>query len=265
MSVLPPVVGALVAAAYLLTARRMRRRGDRWPVGRDLAWVLGWCLVAAVLVVDGVVPAVVGPFAGHLAGHLLLGMAAPLLLVLGRPVTLALRAVGPGAARALLVRVARSRPVAVLTFPPVAAAIDAGGLWMIYRTPLFGMTHHHPVAHVLVHLHVVAAGVLFSWAVCGLDPVRRRSGLVLRGGALVAAAAAHAVLAKTLYVAGPPGTTFDVADLERAAMLMYYGGDVVEIALAVVLARQWYRSGGFGRGGRRARASSPVPVPPQIA
>ena len=40
-------------------------------------------------------------FAAHMAGHLLRGMAAPLVLVLGAPVTLALRALPVAEARTL--------------------------------------------------------------------------------------------------------------------------------------------------------------------
>ena len=47
------------------------------------------------------------------------------------------------------------------------------------------------------------------------------------------------MLAKTLYGEPPPGTAF-TADLARGAELMYYGGDLVEIAVALVLAAQWY-------------------------
>ncbi len=69
----------------------------------------------------------------HVAGHLLLGMVAPLLLVTAAPVTLALRALPRERARTLG-RLLRSRPLAVLTHPAVAALLDVGGLWLLYRT-----------------------------------------------------------------------------------------------------------------------------------
>jgi putative membrane protein len=37
--------------------------------------------------------------------------------------------------------------------------------------------------------------------------------------------------------------SYALADLHLASQVMYYGGDVVEIALATVLAHQWYRLG----------------------
>ena len=88
----PVALVALLAAAvlYLVGLRRTRDRSP-WPRPRTAAWMAG-------LLCAGV--GLVGPFAAlahssfpvHMAGHVLVGMLAPLLLVLGRPVTLALRA-----------------------------------------------------------------------------------------------------------------------------------------------------------------------------
>ncbi|MCZ9343062.1 cytochrome c oxidase assembly protein, partial [Streptomyces sp. TRM76130] len=101
-----------------------------------------------------------------------------------------------------------------------------------------------------------------SFALCRLDPVRRHRGLALRAATLLAAGAAHAVLAKSLYATGPPGTAFTPADLRLGAQVMYYGGDLVEVALALVLAVQWYAAAGRRRTRRPARSAN-RPVPPR--
>ncbi len=148
-------------------------------------------------------------------------MAAPLLLVLGRPLTLVLRTLPPGRTRRVCWPSTHSRPAAWLLFPPLAALLDIGGLWLLHRTPLLAATHHRPLLGTAVHLHVLAAGLLFTFAVCRLDPVRRRWSLAWRGTTLLAAGWAHAVLAKTLYAAPPPGTGFAADDVHTAARLMY--------------------------------------------
>ncbi|MFI6469783.1 cytochrome c oxidase assembly protein [Streptomyces sp. NPDC050516] len=244
-------------AGYLLAAARLRRRGDRWPLARDLAFAAG----AAVLLAAALVTPPGGPFTAHMAQHVATGMVAPLLLVLARPVTLALRSLPPGGRRRLLA-VLRSRPVGLLVNPPVAALLDLGGLWLLYRTPLFAAAHERPWLAALVHVHVFAAGLLFSAAVCSLDPLPRRHGVVLRSAALVGAGGAHAVLAKTLYATAPPGTGFAPGDLSAAAELMYYGGDLVEIALAAVVGLQWYAAGGrrLAREGRRTAGTGEPPA-----
>ena len=222
--------------AYSAGAARLRRRGDRWPVLREVSFIAA----ALSLLAADALPLPGGEFTSHMAQHLIIAMATPLLIVLSRPVTLILRALAPGPVRRGLVRTMHSRPVSVLAFPPFAALLDVGGLWLLYRTRLFADTHDNPWQHEAVHLHMLATGLLFTFAVCQLDPVRRRHGTVLRAATLVAAATAHDVLAKVLYGAAPPGTDFSAADVSQGAQLMYYGGDVVEIALAVVLAVQWY-------------------------
>jgi putative membrane protein len=244
---------ALIAAAlYLAAAVRLRRRGDAWPGWRSLSFATGCVALAA--------PSPGGPFTAHMVEHLVMGMFAPLLLVSARPVTLLLRALPTGRFRRALVAGARSRPAAVLVFPPVAAVLDVGGLWVLYRTGLFAAAHDDPWLHALVHLHVCVAGVLFSAAICQLDPVRHRSSFVLRASTLVAAGAAHAVLAKSLWAVPPPGTAFSPADLRRGAEVMYYGGDLAEIGLAVVIAVGWYAAGGrtLRRSRRRAAFSRPA-------
>ncbi|MFE9680677.1 cytochrome c oxidase assembly protein [Streptomyces sp. NPDC006285] len=238
------VAAALLAvAAYVTAASRLRRRGDAWPRWRDGSFTAGGIAVAGAAVAG--LPR--GPFTGHMIQHLAVGMVAPLLLALARPLTLALRVLAPGPARRGLLAVAHSRPAGWLVFPPLAALLDVGGMWLLYRTGLFAATQRQPLTHALVHTHLLAAGLLFTFAVCRLDPVRRRWSLAVRGATLLAAGAAHGVLAKTLYAVPPPGTAFDGADLREGARWMYYGGDVVEAALAVVLGVGWYTSRGRAR------------------
>ncbi|MFK4069834.1 cytochrome c oxidase assembly protein [Streptomyces sp. NPDC029674] len=244
----------LAAAAYLLAAGRLRQRGDSWPWWRDVSFAAGGSGVAWAAV--GPLPG--GPFTAHMVQHLIIGMAAPLLLVLARPLTLTLRTLSPGAARRELLTLARSRPVTWLLFPPLAALLDVGGLWLLYRTELFATMRHEPWLHAVVHAHVLAAGLLFTFAVCQLDPVRHRWSLTVRGATLLAAGAAHAVLAKSLYATTPPGTSFTAADLHTGAQVMYYGGDLAEAALAVVMAATWYRAAGRARTARRSARKGPA-------
>ncbi|MCF3118303.1 cytochrome c oxidase assembly protein [Streptomyces arenae] len=245
-------VGALLAAfAYAAAAGRLRRRGDAWPRRRDAVFALGSAGVAWAAA--GGLPG--GPFGRHVIQHVIVGMAAPLLLVLARPLTLVLRSLGPGRVRRVLTALARSSPVGVLLFPPFAALLDVGGLWVLYRTDLFAAMRDRPLMAAVVHAHMLAAGLLFTFAVCGLDPVRRRWGLAVRGGTLLAAGAAHGALAKSLYAA-PPAPGITPADLHGGAQWMYYGGDAVEVALAVVLGVSWYAAAERARARRLRRTSS---------
>ncbi len=231
-----PFVVALVA--YAAAAARERAHGRGWPLHRTACWSLGVVAAASGFVGPFAVPA---GFTAHMASHLVVGMLAPLLLVLGAPVTLALRTLSVTPARRLT-RLLRTMPARVLTFPVVAAVLNVGGLWALYRTPLFGLMQQSMLVHLLVTAHVLAAGYLFTFSIVGLDPSPHRAGFVLRAGVLVAALAAHGILAKTLYAAPPPGVP--APEAQAGAQLMFTGGDLVDLAVLALLCGQWYHATG---------------------
>ncbi|WP_328533020.1 cytochrome c oxidase assembly protein [Micromonospora zamorensis] len=250
-----PVV--LLAVGYLLAAVRDPRG---WDHRRTAAWMVGCALLAVA----------VGPLAphpddprGHMAQHLLLGMLAPLGLVLGAPGTLLLR-VAPPPVRRVVGRLLRARPLHLIAHPVTAALLSTGGLALVLLTPLYAAAERHSALHHALHLHYVAAGYLFAWSLAGPDPAPRRPGLAVRVGALLGAAAGHAVLAKYLYANAdtlPPGLTDrDPAAFQSAAQLMYYGGDVAELLLAIALFGSWY-----WRRGRRCASRAPGLIRPIAA
>jgi putative membrane protein len=226
----PPLV--IAALGYLGAVRMIHRRGAPWPARRTMSWCAG-LLAAAIAVTD----AGHGDFTAHMTGHLLLGMAAPMLLVLAAPITLALRALPVAGARRLS-RFLRTRPLRILTHPAIAAVLDAGGLWALYTTGIYPRMGEHPWLHVLVSVHSLAAGYLFTAAVIGVDPAPHRPGPRTRALALIAFLAAHDILAKFLYAHPPAGVA--AAQAQAGAQLMYYGGDLLDLLLITILCRQWY-------------------------
>ncbi|HYG06534.1 MAG TPA: cytochrome c oxidase assembly protein [Stenotrophomonas sp.] len=179
---------------------------------------------------------------GHMAQHLLLGMFAPLLLVLGAPVTLLLASVPPRAGRAI-VRLLHSSPARVLTHPFSALVLNIGGMFVLYATPLFVASTQSPWLHALVHYHFVAAGYLFAWAIAGPDPAPARPSLWLRGWVLFIGIGLHGTLAKWMYVHGwPQGTGRPLQEVQAAAQWMYYGGDIAEMLLIAAFAATWYHA-----------------------
>jgi putative membrane protein len=182
-------------------------------------------------------------FPVHVAQHLLLAMAAPALLALSAPVTLGLRTL-PACLRRRLLRVLHSRAVAVATAPAVALTLNIGGLLLLYLTGLYARSVDNETEHALVHLHMFAAGCLLSWTIVGVDPRPRRPGYGVRLATLVVAAAAHDTVSKLLYARGLPPGAGPLLDRQVGAELMYYGGTLIDVALAVALMAQWYRATG---------------------
>ncbi|MGD1110072.1 MAG: cytochrome c oxidase assembly protein, partial [Mycobacterium sp.] len=118
----------ILAALYLAAVLRLRRRGDHWPPGRILAWLLG-CLTLLFVTSSGVGRYMPAMFSMHMAAHMGLSMLTPILLVLGAPVSLALRALpaagrnDPPAMREWLLAALHSRASRILTNPIVATAL----------------------------------------------------------------------------------------------------------------------------------------------
>ncbi|PFG45068.1 putative membrane protein [Georgenia soli] len=230
------VLALLVAASGYAAALRAARDRSPWPVHRTALWFAGLvCAGAAML--GPVAEAARASFTAHMLGHVLLGMLAPLLLVLGAPVTLALRALPADRARTLT-GLLRHPVVRIVTRPAVAATLNAGGLWLLYTTDLYHQMHGSALVHAGVHAHVFLAGYVFTASILSVDPDPHRAPLTVRAAVLVTFIAVHSVLAKWLYAHPPEGV--ELADAEAGAQLMYYAGDVVDVTLIVLLLAGWY-------------------------
>lgn len=261
---IPESVGLAVLVTaltlYLLGVRRHRERGP-WPGRRTTFWIAGLVCVGLAWSAP-LAEAARHDFTAHMVGHLLLGMIGPLLLVLATPVTLALRTLPTEGARTVSA-ILRSPPVRVVIHPVVAAVLNAGGLWLLYATDLFAHMHSSPAVHAAVHAHVLLAGIAFTVAVIGPDPNPHRATLRARATVLVLFIGAHSILGKWLYAHPPAGV--DPADARVGAQLMYYGGDVVDLAILVLLFAGWYPGSRFRsrlRPGNPAHGHRDRPVAP---
>lgn len=253
---------AAVLSVYLAAASRARARAH-WSAWRIASFGGGIALVIAAGL-----PAVTDwahqDLRGHMAQHLLLGMFAPLGLVLGAPGTLLLRSVPARAARGIAAFLG-TPPVRALTHPVTVLLLDIGGMYLLYLTPLYALSQSDPVAHVLVHVHFLVSGYLFTWAIAGPDPAPHRPGMPTRLAVLFVATAMHANLGKFLYGYGfPRGTGHTLEELQAAAELMYYGGDLAEALLIVAFCAAWFRRGspraaGFARRSVRNREATGPP------
>jgi cytochrome c oxidase assembly factor CtaG/putative copper export protein len=168
----------VMAVLYLAGVRRLRRRGDSWPVGRIVAWVAG-CLVLLFATSSGVGRYMPAMFSMHMAAHMLLSMLTPVLLVLGAPVTLALRALPtaakgePPGPREWLLAALHSRLSRFFTNPIVATVLFVAGFYGLYFGGIFDAAVGTHAAHLAMNLHFLITGYLFYWVVIGVDPTPR--------------------------------------------------------------------------------------------
>lgn len=229
-----------LGAAYLVLAARSRRRGRPWPRTR-FVWLGLAFAVLSLACSPRAVHLAHEDFRWHVAQHLAVGMLAPLGVALARPTTLLMRSLNVHRAR----RVARflHTPVLRAAASPVGALLlNVGGMYVLYLTPLYALTLRAPTLHALVELHVLAAGVLYASVLAGVEPLVSRASFPLRVAVLIVGAAGHAMLGKLLYAGLWPRGTADAPEtLRSAAQLMYYGGDVAEVLLAVLVFHEWVR------------------------
>ncbi|MEV7968776.1 cytochrome c oxidase assembly protein [Sphaerisporangium sp. NPDC088356] len=227
----------LLAGCYAVLAARRRGKARGWSHRRTASFAVG-----ATLLLVGSLPPVASfaghDFRGHMLQHLLLGMLAPLGLVIGAPVTLVLRSASPRHRRALTV-VLRSRAFHAVADPWVALVLNVGGLAALYLTPLYRATAGHPVLHHLVHAHFLLAGCLFAWVIAGPDPAPGRPSVPRRLVVLGVAVAVHATLSQLMYAGLLVDVPVPAAQLRGGAEIMYYGGDVAELLLAFAMVVTW--------------------------
>lgn len=228
----------LLMSLYIFATYKTNRHYKRWLSYRTISWVLGVLCIAA---------SVIGPianqahldFTAHMIGHLLLGMVAPLLIVLSAPITLLLRSLNVKLARQLS-SLLKTTPIRVLSNPLVASILNMGGLWILYITDLYSAMHQNFVLYLFIHIHVFIVGYVFTASMIYIDPTPHRTSFIYRAIILVLASASHGILSKYIFV-NPPSSV-PITQAEKGAMLMYYGGDAVDIILIFILCLQWYRS-----------------------
>ena len=186
-----------LGVCYVLGVRRLRKRGDAWPMGRTVAWLCG-CAVLLFATSSGVGLYSTAMFSVHMSSHMTMSMLVPVLLVLGGPVTLALRALpaspsgSPPAPREWLLAALHSRISRVLTQPLVALGLFVGSFYALYLGGLFDQVAGSHSAHVLMNAHFLLSGYLFYWLVIGIDPAPRKLPSLGKLGMVFAALPFHA-------------------------------------------------------------------------
>lgn len=257
---LPAVFVVLLAGGYVLLAGRARRHNAQAGWSR---WRTGWFLAGCALLAAGLLPPVApwahGDFRGHMLQHLLIGMYAPLGLVLGAPVTLLLRNL-PAEQGRRLTGLVQSRPVHALANPVTALLLSVGTLGLLYFTPLYNAMSANTGLHWLLHAHFLLAGCLFAYVIAGPDPAPARPSVPVRLVVLGVAIAAHAVISQLMYGGFGINIHAPVGQVQGGAQIMYYGGDIAELLLAVALVATWRPQPGSRRASRTTRQPEARPA-----
>jgi len=189
-----------------------------------------------------------------------LNMFLPVLLVLGAPITLALRALPPAGddrppgPREWLVRLIHSPVTTFFAHPVVAFLLFVVSLYVVYFTPVFDTLARYHWGHELMSIHFLVVGYLFFWVIIGDDPGPRRLPFLGRLGLLFAVMPFHAFFGiATMTMTTLIGGTFYrylnlswLPDLNHdqwvGGAIAWASSELPVILVVVVLVAQWARS-----------------------
>jgi putative copper resistance protein D len=247
----------LLLVGYLTGCVRLWRRGDKWPIGRLIAWLLG--LATMVLVTcTGLGQYGMVMLSAHMMQHMVLSMLTPILLLLGAPITLSLRALRPAGKgkrgpRELLVALLHSRYVKFVSHPAFTIPLFIASLYGLYFTPLFDFLMKSPWGHFAMMAHFLAVGLAFFWPIMGVDPGPNRPGYVMRILELFVGMPFHAffgvavMMASGLMVntfAHPPASlgVDPLTDQHLAGGLAWAFSEIPTAVVLIALTFQWAKS-----------------------
>jgi putative copper resistance protein D len=256
--VLLGVAAVVMGVAYVIGVLRLRKRGDSWPPGRLVAWLFG-CAALLFTTGSGVRAYGSAMFSVHMGEHMALNMFIPVFLVLGAPITLALRALptagagNPPGPREWLLWLVHSRVSRFLSHPATAFVLFVGSLYAVYFTPLFDTLVRYHWGHEFMSLHFMITGYLFFWGIIGIDPGPKRLPFIGRLGMLFAVMPFHAFFGiATMTMTSVLGGTFyrslhlpwlaSLNDDQHLGGAIAWGSSELPIIVVVVaLVVQWAR------------------------
>ncbi|MFJ7071307.1 cytochrome c oxidase assembly protein [Streptomyces sp. NPDC098781] len=252
------LVACLVGLAlYAWGVVRLQRRGDKWPVGRTVSYVFGVLSVMLVMC-TGLNDYGMVMFSVHMVQHMVISMLTPILILLGAPVTLALRALPPAARgrkgpRELLLALLHSWYMRFITHPAFTIPLFIASLYALYFTPLFDFLMGSKTGHIAMMVHFLAVGVVFFWPIIGMDPGPHRPGYLMRMLELFAGMPFHAFFGIALMMASSPMVeTFKnppaslgidaLSDQNAAGGIAWAFSEVPSVLVLIALLFQWYGS-----------------------
>lgn len=251
------IASILAAVLYLFGVVRLTRRGDRWPIGRTLGFLLGLVIFLGITC-TGFNEYGMYLFSTHMIQHMMLSMINPLFLLLGAPITLALRVLRPAGhgrtgPRELLLAVLHSRFAKVVSSPLFTLPLFIVSLYGLYFTSVFDWLMRSRTGHDFMLVHFLLVGLLFFWPVMGIDPAPHRSPYVIRILELFAVMPFHAFFGIAIMMsdsvfetafADPPSSwgLTALSDQNTAGAIAWAFGEAPTIVVLLVLFVQWARS-----------------------
>ena len=258
-SLLLVVMAVVAIVGYLGAVVILFRRGDRWPWHRTVLWVVGWVVMLGVTA-TGLWKYAAASFSLHMLVHMTSNMIGPVLIVMGAPITLALRmlpgrdSTGARGTRDLLNAILGWKPLEYFLHPLAVWFYFVSAFYLLYFTPLFGTLMRYHWGHQLMTLHFLIIGMLFYGLCVGEDRPPKPLPHVGKLGFLFAAMPFHAFFAVTImstprvlggdfYKSIAASWVDDLmADQHMGGSITWATGEIPMLMVIVFLFFQWQRS-----------------------
>ena len=249
----------LAVALYVKGVIILSKRGDKWPIGRTVAFALG------ITAIDYAVNGGLGVYAQvafsfHMISHMVLATLAPIGIVLGAPITLALRTLPIGrtqderGVRGYAIAILHSRYSSIITHPVSALIIFEASLFALYFTNLFNWLMSYHFGHFFMGLHFLLSGILLFFVIIGVDPTPQKSPFIFRIVILFVAISIHAFFSVALMsssqlvdggyfaeIARPWWPDF-LADQKMGASIGWAMGEIPILLALIATFLQWIRA-----------------------
>jgi len=251
-------ISLVAAALYSFGVIRIKQNQIRWSTLRTISFMIGvglviWTTNAGISMYSKV------SFEYHMIQHMTLSMIAPIFIVIGTPITLALRALPAQkttdhrSIREWILALLHSGYSKLNTHPLMVLAIFTFGLYGLYFTPLFATLMASHTGHIFMELHFLISGLLFSYVVIGSDPSPRNVPYWARLMIVLVGLSLHAFFAIAIMQSGepigadwyiqvqPPWVPDLLTDTRAGGSIAWALGEIPTFSLLVIVAVMWSR------------------------
>jgi putative copper resistance protein D len=252
-------ISLVAAALYTFGVIRIKQNQIAWSALRTISFMIGiglviWTTNAGISMYSKV------SFEYHMIQHMILSMIAPIFIVLGTPITLALRALPAQktsdhrSIREWILALLHSGYSKLITHPLIVLGIFTFGLYGLYFTPLFATLMASHIGHIFMELHFLISGLLFSYVVIGADPSPRTVPYWARLMIVLVGLSIHAFFAIAIMQSSepigvdwyiqvqPPWLPNLLADTTAGGSIAWALGEIPTFLLLVIVAVMWSRN-----------------------
>lgn len=168
----------VISFGYIRAVLKLRRAGERWSPLRTFWFLLGTATLGLTMS-SGVGLYMPAMFSMHMVAHMILSMVVPVFMVLGAPLTLALKVAPPHVA-SWIEGFLSSRILRVVMHPAFNTIQFVTIFYLLYVTPWYTLMVSEHAGHLIMNWVFLASGYVYYWEMIGTDPKPHNNSVMKR-------------------------------------------------------------------------------------